>query len=58
MKTIDLLMPNLEYFCSKWCYKLILRKKTNIIFGVHQKDKKIRGVKTSMPFIDMGICIL
>lgn len=58
VKSLEKENENIEYFSSRWFYKLIVEKAGKVIIGVHQADEKCPGIRETSPNVDLGIYII
>lgn len=50
--------PSANHVSSRYCYEFEVSSQSKVIFGVHQEDNQVPGVKLSRPYLDIGISIL
>ncbi|CAD8179009.1 unnamed protein product [Paramecium pentaurelia] len=57
IKVTDINDNNIDVVLSKWYYSFVITKSTKVIFGIHQEDERIRGVKLLRPYLDIGLTL-
>lgn len=50
--------PSVNHVSSRHHYEFQITGQNKVIFGVHQEDNQVPGVKLSRPYLDIGLSIL